>query len=252
MPITAGTITLADEIKTELVVFAATNEQMAEHVDLIEGAGLRPMAIEPVSCVLFRNFNRLYRRDNDKNSSVVFIDIGSKYTTVVFGKNDEIRFVKHIPIGGADITNEVAKKLNIQNDEALSLRESIQLQEHCNQQNGADDHEKILSLDNATKQMVLSAAGTVVNELAQEIALCFRYYMVTFRGNRVKNAFFSGGEANSALLLNTLKRELTVDVEVVDPFKGLDMTKMWFNDDRRGKLCQWSVAVGLGLRGIVG
>jgi type IV pilus assembly protein PilM len=96
---------------------------------------------------------------------------------------------------------------------------------------------------------MVDAIGAAAEELAKEISLCLRYYTVTFRGKRVEQAVFSGGEAYERILLNVLRRHLTVEIEVAQPLKGLNITNVNFDDDKRGLLCEWAVAVGLGLKG---
>ena len=76
--------------------------------------------------------------------------------------------------------------------------------------------------------------------------------MVTFRGKRVERAVFSGGGSYETILVNILKRELAVEVEVAEPLKGVDMMDVHFESDRRTALCEWAVAVGLGLKGWAG
>ena len=107
-------------------------------------------------------------------------------------------------------------------------------------------------LDASTRQELVNAIGSVADELAKEISRCFRYYAVTFRGKRAERAVFSGGEANDLILLDVMKRQLTVDIEVAEPFRGFDLSSeranINFDSDRRGLLCEWAVAVGLGLK----
>ncbi len=96
---------------------------------------------------------------------------------------------------------------------------------------------------------MVDAITAVAEQLAREISLCFRYYTVTFRGKRVERAVFSGGEAYEKILLNVLERQLDVGIEVAQPLKGFDMMNFSFDSDGRGLLCEWAVAVGLGLKG---
>jgi len=96
---------------------------------------------------------------------------------------------------------------------------------------------------------MVDAVGAVAEELAREISLCFRYYTVTFRGRRVERAVFSGGEAYEKILLNVLKRQTAVEIEVAQPLRGFDMMNVNFDGDKRGLLCEWAVAVGLSLKG---
>ena len=59
----------------------------------------------------------------------------------------------------------------------------------------------------------------------------------------------TGGGAYDGALLNALKRQLAVEIEVAEPWKGFDLTRVNFGNDRRGFLCEWAVAVGLSLKG---
>jgi len=104
------------------------------------------------------------------------------------------------------------------------------------------------ALDTSTQQVMVDAIGAAAEELAKEISLCLRYYTVTFRGKLVERAVFSGGEAYERILLNVLRRHLTAKVEVAQPLKGLDITNVNFDNNRR-LLCEWAVAVGLSLKG---
>src|SRR3989304_10090416 len=58
----AGNVRQGDEIKNELILFAADNETLKSHIDMLEKAGLRPIAIDTVPCALFRSFERSMRR----------------------------------------------------------------------------------------------------------------------------------------------------------------------------------------------
>lgn len=253
----AGNVQQGDEIKNELILFAVDNETIKGHIDMLEEAGLRPVAIDTIPFALFRSFERSLRRQEDKERTVVFVDVGSRFTTVVFGRGGEISFVKQIPIGGERFNQEIAAKLGINVSEAETLRRALRLERGASPSRSGQmeqtDGDK-QRLDTSTRQVMIDAISTVAEELAREISLCFRYYTVTFRGKRVERAIFAGGEAYENILLNVLKRQLTVEIEVAQPLRGFDMSSgrahINFDSDRRGLLCEWSVAVGLGLKGL--
>ena len=257
----AGNVHQGDEIKNELILFAAANETIKSHIELLEKAGLKPVSIDTIPCALFRSFERSLRRQEDRERTVVFVDVGSEFTTVVFGCRGEISFIKQIPIGGEKFNRELASKLGVGIDEAQTLRGTLH-----SEKSGSDSHfatqGKMESLnfsqasteqgaiDASTRQAMVDAISTVAEELAREISLCFRYYTVTFRGKRVERAVFAGDEAYESILLNVLKRQLTVEIEIAQPLRGFDMKDINFDSDRRGLLCEWAVAVGLGLKGL--
>lgn len=244
----AGSTRQGDEIRKELILFAADDETIKEHIDMLEEARLRPVAIDTVPCALFRNFERLLRRQEDKERTVVFVDLGSRFTTVVFGCGGEISFVKQMQLGGEKFNHEIAAKLGISIKEAETLRENLRRERSVSGtclENGRNENH----IDALTRQAVVDAIGSVAEELAREISLCFRYYTVTFRGKRVERAVFSGGEAHEGILLDVLRRQLAVEIEVAQPLKGFEMTNVKFDACKRGSLCDWAVAVGLSLKG---
>jgi type IV pilus assembly protein PilM len=262
----AGDVQYGDEVKNELILFAASDETIRSHIAMLEEVQLRPVAIDTVPCALFRSFERSRRREEDKEQTVVFVDVGSQFTTVVFGRGGEISFTKQIPIGGEKFNSEIASKLGVSIDEAEILREKLQMESAIkagiglgvpkSSSPGQDRAVSILqagqdgnALDTSTQQVMVDAIGAAAEELAKEISLCLRYYTVTFRGKLVERAVFSGGEAYERILLNVLRRHLTAKVEVAQPLKGLDITNVNFDNNRRDLLCEWAVAVGLSLKG---
>ena len=258
--VVAGNVHQGDEIKNELILFAAANETIKSHIEMLEQAGLRPVSIDTIPCALFRSFERSLRRQEDREHTVVFVDVGNQFTTVVFGRGGEISFVKQIPLGARKFNEEIAAKLGIDISEAEMLREALQMEKSLStpkpdlaEQATAENEQK---LDASTRQTIVDAVSEVAEELTREISLCLRYYTVTFRGKRVRRAFFTGGGTYEYILLDVLKRQLAVEVEVAQPLKGFDMSSerknLNFDSDRRGLLCEWAVAVGLSLKGSKG
>ena len=253
----AGSVRQGDEIKNELILFATDSETIKDHIATLEQADLRPVAIDTIPCALFRSFERSLRRQEDRDRTAVFVDVGSRFTTVVFGREGEISFIKQIQIGGQKFTKEIAAKLGISNAEAEMLQEALRvdpgllsLKADIGEQAPAESWHNI---DMSTRQVMVDAVSAVANDLVKEISLCLRYYTVTFRGKRVERAVFAGGGAYEDILLNILKRKLAVEIELAQPLRGFDLSngriKVNFDSDRRGLFCEWAVAVGLALKG---
>ncbi len=249
----AGSVRQGDVTKNELILFATDSEAINKHIAMLDEIGLKPSAIDTVPCALFRVFERSLKRQEDKERTVVFIDVGGRFTTVVFGRGCEISFVKQIPIGGEKFNRQIATKLGISTAEAQRLRDTLRKEKSVNSRkefgSAGQDLNGQSSLDVSTRQVMVDAVGAVAEELAREISLCFRYYTVTFRGKRVERAIIAGGGAYENILLTVLKRHLTVEIEMARPFHGIDMVNINFDSDRRGLLCEWAVALGIGLKG---
>ena len=262
----AGDVRQGDEIRNELILFAADDKSIRSHIELLEEAGLTPVGLDALPCALLRSFERSLRRQEDKERTVVFVDVGSRFTIVVFSRGGEISFVKQISIGAGNFGQEIAAKLAVGVNEAEMLRGKLRMEGAASEARGCpvsaqdstsqDDiadpkhgQEQLPTLDASTRQVMVDAISAVAEKLAKEISLCFRYYTVTFRGRRVERAVLSGGGAYEKILLNVLRRQLAVEIELAQPLRGVDMMNVRFDGCKRGLLCEWAVAVGLSLKG---
>ncbi len=230
----AGSVRQGEEVKSEYILFAVDNEIVNTHLRLLEEAGLTPTAIDAAPCALFRTFERTMRRQADRERTIIFIDIGHRYTTVVFGRGGEICLVKPIAIGMAQFNDEVASALGLAAPEAESFRLRLQ----------KDD-----SLDAATRRLVVDALNVTSEQLAGEVSLCLRYYTVTFRGKRVERAVVAGGGAYEQVLRDVLRRHLSVEVEVAEPLRGFEVDPEQIADAGPTGCADLALAVGLSLKG---
>lgn len=230
----AGSVRQGDDVKNEYILFAVDHATVEAHIRLLEDAGLAPAAIDAPPCALFRTFERTLRRQEDRERTVIFIDVGYRHTTVVFGRAGEICFVKQIGVGMGQFNVEVASALGIAGPEAESFRLRLQRDE---------------AIDPAMRRQMVDALNLVSEQLAGEISLCLRYYTVTFRGKRVERAIIAGGGAHEPVLRDVLRRHLSMEVEVAAPLRGLDLPV-----DRMGRegpqgFADLALAVGLSLKG---
>ncbi|MHC4881330.1 MAG: pilus assembly protein PilM [Planctomycetota bacterium] len=233
----AGDAYQGSEIKNEVIFFGIEQEQLTRHIELIEAAGLIPISLDTVPSALFRCFQTTLRRREDQELVSVFVDLGSQFTTVIIGRGQEIAFVKQIPIAGDHLNEQVAKQLGIPLEEAADLRNRLR---HAD-----SDHVEI-----DMKRAVIDAMSGSIESLAHEISLCFRYYAVTFRGQRPTKAAFAGGEAYESALIEALQKRLGVEICVAEPLRGFDLTRVAFNRRPNPLMCEWAIAVGLALKGV--
>lgn len=232
----AGTVRQGDEAKEEYILFATDDESIRNHITLLEEAGLTPTGIDAPSCALFRACERTMRRQEDREKTTICIDVGYRYTMVVFGRSGEICFVKEIPIGMGRFDGEVASALDIAPSDAELLRLKLQRDE---------------PVDADTRRHVIDALNVMAEQLAAEISLCLRYYTVTFRGKRVDRAIIAGGGAYEEVLIDVFRRHLSVETEIAEPLRGFDLTGIKENDEGAAdRPADLTLAVGLGLKGL--
>jgi type IV pilus assembly protein PilM len=230
----AGSIRQSDIVKDEYILFAADSETISTHIRILEEAGLTLVSIDAPPCALFRSFERTMRRQEDRERTIIFIDVGHRFTTVVFGRSGEICFVKQIPVGIELFTQEVASSLGILATDAESLRARLQRDE---------------PVDAATRRPVVDALNVMAEQLASEVSLCLRYYTVTFRGKRVERAIVAGGGAYELVLRDALRRHLSVEVEIAEPLRGFDLSHAALDGGCGNEHADLALAVGLSLKG---
>lgn len=230
----AGSVRQGDEVKNEYILFAASNEAIRAHLSLLEEAGLTPVAVDAPPCALFRAFERTMRRHEDQEKTIIFIDVGHCYTTVVFARSGEICFVKQVPIGMVRFDEEVASMLGINPADAESLRRQIQRDE---------------PVDSVTRRHVVDALNSVAEQVVGEISLCMRYYTVSFRGKRVEQGIISGGGAYEQIVLDVLRRHLSIEIEVAEPLRGFESAGEDHGRVVDSRSADLALAVGLSLKG---
>jgi type IV pilus assembly protein PilM len=232
----AGNVFQGEQIKNEVIFFGIERAAITDYLEMLEEAHLDPISMDTVPSALFRSFQRSLRRREDKDMASVLVDLGSHFTTVIIGKGQQVIFIKQIPIAGEHLTRQVADKLGIEIAEAALLRRKLRESESG-------------GLDEETARSVNDAMSGMIESLAREISLCFKYYAVTFRGQTPSEAVFAGGEAYESILMDALCRYLGVKIRIAEPLRGFDLSRANFNRRRNPQMCEWAVAVGLGLKG---
>jgi len=244
--INAGEVRSGNEVQDELIMLAVSQEAMDNHLGLLSEIGLRPQHIEAEPVALFRIQERFLRRRADDEVVSVAVDLGRAGTRVVVARGRRIVFIKNIEIGGRDITEAVAKQLDLSDEEAEELRlRTIPEESGGSPQDEGDDATRHRNLVDWT---VHDAIRGVVETLAREISLCLRYCSVTFRGLRPRHVTLTGGGAYDPALVELLTENLTIGCDVGHPLRGIDVSAASFGNSRRRFLAEWALCTGMAIK----
>ena len=229
----AGTVYQGDDIKNEVIFFGIDRDQLAAHIDLLEQSGWSRWRLRP------------FRRVVPQLSGDASPPRGSGRGQRVCRSRLKIHHCDYRTrqkwpssskfLAGRQFSEQVASRLGISLEEAMRLRTRL--------------HGPRPKASSRKRRAVRDAMTTVVDELAHEISLCFKYYAVTFRGRRPSEAVFAGGEAYEPALMEALKRHLGVEIRIAEPLRGFDLARAGFDRRHNPQLCEWTIAVGLALRG---
>lgn len=238
--IPAGEVRHGNEIKEELMVFAARDEVVQAKLELLAALHLRPEAIDIAPCAVARSFSRFLRRAEDENSVNVFIDVGFGATAILITRGTDLSFLKIVEMGGRQFNTAVGSALGLSLDEAADLRLRIMREHGGRKQNETSD---------VTQEIRARAADAVrpmVERIGRDVQLCLRYFAVTFRGQRPDSVTLVGGEAYEPVLAELLGQSVDIPCIIGHPMRGLAGL-----DPRAARTLQpsWAVACGLALRG---
>lgn len=217
-------------VKQEVVLMACQQAILQRHLRVLERAGLEPVAIDVEPCAVLRAF----RHGRDDNERIAYLHLGDNLTTVLIADGDAILFLKYVGSGGRAMDQAVAKHLELDQPEAMRLRASV-------------TNSATLDSQSDVHRSVIEAVRPQLEALASELELCFRYFMVTFRGQPASKLIVTGSEA-SPWLAEYLGHSLSCPVEVGNPFAALAQPPQAPSvAEHPGR---WAAALGLSLRSL--
>ncbi len=217
-------------VKQEVVLMACQQTILQRHLRVLEHAGLMPVAIDVEPCAVLRAF----RHGRDDSERIAYLHLGDNLTTVLIADGDSILFLKYVGSGGREMDQAVAKHLELDQSEAMRVRASV-------------TNSATLDSQSDVHRSVIEAIRPQLESLASELELCFRYFMVTFRGQQAARLIVTGCEA-SPWLAEYLGHSLSCPVEVGNPFTAMAQPPQSPSvSEHPGR---WAAALGLSLRSL--
>ncbi|MEM6312854.1 MAG: pilus assembly protein PilM, partial [Planctomycetota bacterium] len=218
----------------EVMAIAAEKQAIEAYVEQLHGLGLSVAGLDFAPVALFRGIERFFRRREDEREVHVLIGLGDVGTQIVIGQGRRVGFYKRLDIGDADLNNAAAAKLGITADEAMALRRRV----------GDPNPERPVAED--VRRAVIDATRPTIEKLGHEIALCLRYWSVTFRGHRPVRICLTGRGAEQKPVHELLGAVLGVPVEAARPLRNVRCDRMR-HLERHDHFGEWAVALGLSL-----
>ena len=236
----AGEVRRGTEIRDELLVFAGGAATINPYLEAFMQAGLTVRAIDLQPCAILRSLGRI----GALGEAGAVVDIGAKGSQLMIHRDGNLVFFKHIEIGASALDDLVSQKLGVSMDEAAQMRDRLgqALPENPHAATGSNPGGE--AMPEALLQAVQDAMRPKVEELAREIDMCLRYYVVTFRAARPEGLVAVGRQASQVRMLEMLASALGLTVTPGLPLRGVQSLTDATRPDRCG---EWAVAAGLSL-----
>lgn len=216
----------------DVLLVAAKKEMVEEYVGIVRESGLDPVVVDVDSFTIQNAFEVNYAWP--PGETVVLIDIGASTININVVANGITSFTRDISMGGNQFTEEIQKQLNVSYDEAEAYK--------LGGERGVD-------ADSVIPQEVERVMQSVSESMAGEIHRSLDFYLATSSEGRMSRIYLSGGTAKVPALARTIEQRVGVPVELLDPFRSVQIDQKLFNLDYINEVRPLAaVAVGLALR----
>ncbi len=208
-----------------IFAIAAKNDIVAVYIKLFKQVGLELVALES-SAVAMR---RAVRHGIKVGTNMVVIDMGDKYSDVVSLNKKKIIFTRSLSVGGESLTRAISINLGLDMASAEEYKKAYGLKE--------------TELEGKIRKAVMPVFTSLTEELRKTVAL-----FTEETGEAVDLLVLSGGGANLPGLAEELTRMLGLEVQVIQPFLKIDVSRVTVPFDLNSEGCRFTMAVGLALR----
>lgn len=206
-----GDVPDSDQMNVMLV--AAPKDLVESRVNVLEAAGLEPLAIDVEAFAIIRALAECSMIDSIVGKTVAFIDIGASHTDVNIVADGQFALTRSIPIAGDSFTNAIKTLTALSFEEAERMKFEMTMQE---------------SIDKITVQEAESKCWRVVqpllDELLREIRRSIHYYQSQFpEGSEqasVSQIVLIGGTAKMPGMAAYMESKLNVPVQMGDAFSS--------------------------------
>lgn len=189
------------EAMLSVLVIAAQRDMIAEVVEVVGEIGVKPLAVDLQAFALVR---AVTGPDFDLDvGSRALVNIGAGVTQVVLLKGGTVRFLRIVPIGGAQFTKALAEALSVGTDEAERRKRRIGVAIE-----GPGD-------DDPGRKALTTEADTLIEEIRGSI----EYYLSESGEDSVDRMMISGNAARLPNLANRLGRSLG---SAIEPIRVID------------------------------
>lgn len=232
------------------LLVAAGKKGIVENIRVVERAGLRPVEVELIPFAL----NRILISQREVIGTVALIDIGATTTSILVSTDGVPAFVRMISAGGDDVTQALAKELEIGVAAAVNLKDSLKYEFQEKRDNeslppetsfmGEISPSESAMVDNIRVREILR---TVIDELLSRLRSTLNYFNNSHPDDPILEIFLTGGGSQLVGINEALGKVTGLSIKHVDPFTTFTLPrkksskKLTFEDSM-------SVALGLALR----
>lgn len=187
--------------EAKVLLVAAKRTILDDHARMLTELGLQPVSVGIDGFALGNAFelaDMVNPGVHENDRTVALIDIGATKSSINILRSNISCFAREVPMGGADLTNAIMRRLGLEGAAAETLK-----------RDPADQ-----------MQVVQEAVAQVLEDLGNEINLSFDFFENQFDGE-VHDVLLTGGSVLLPFLEESLEKIFEKRTRVWNPIEGL-------------------------------
>ncbi len=217
----------AGEGNMDVLLVAVKKDKINDYTSVITQAGKNALVADVDVFALQNAYEVNYEPVAGK--IVALVNIGAGVTNIAIMQNGASLFWRDISVGGNQYTDALQKELNLAFEEAEAAKRG---------DNPSAPRDRVMTIINAVNEQV-----------GAEIQKTLDFFKATSASDPVSLIELTGGAARTPNLVSYLSKRFETQVEMMNPFRGIQISERAFPPDRLEPMsAAASVAVGLALR----
>lgn len=212
----------------EVMLVAVKREKVLNHTNVLSQAGKTAAVLDIDAFALQNAFEANY--EPPPELMVALLNVGASIMNINIVRGGVPLFTRDVSVGGNQYTDTLQKELDLSFEDAEKLKQ------------GQD-------LPNVTADQKSPHIRSVTEILLLEIQKTFDFFRQTASTENIQQIYVAGGTARIEGLVEALKEEFGVAVEVLNPFRKVSVNSSRFDANYVNDIApRMTVAMGLALR----
>jgi type IV pilus assembly protein PilM len=220
-----------DEGQMDVLLVAAKKDLIDDYVQVIQEAGLNPIAIDVAGFAVQNAYEANYEQDPD--AVVGLVNIGAQVVNINVLRNGIPAFTRDIMTGGAQYTEEIQKALSVSFDEAEAIKMGSP---------GGGQVQEVIPQE--VEQALSSVSDTVIGEISRSLD----FFTATSADARITKVMLSGGGSKISSFVKAFADRTGIETSLMNPLAHMLPSKGFEAEYLESMSPMLSVGIGLASR----
>jgi type IV pilus assembly protein PilM len=190
-----------EEGQMDVLLVAAKKDLIDDYVQVIQEAGLNPIAIDVAGFAVQNAYELNYELEPE--AVIALVNIGAQVVNINVLRNGIPAFTRDIMTGGAQYTEEIQKALSVSFDEAERIK--------MGSPQGGEQVQDVIPQE--VEQALRSVSDTVIGEISRSLD----FFTATSADARIGKVLLAGGGSKIAGFTEAFRERTGLEADVMNP-----------------------------------